>query len=212
MQCLTMPPAKVLLLSAVLALGCRRSVPATSPPADAKPVARYAVNATAPVGPSAMVKIAAFDCEKYDVLPNETPPKGLVAPGAGVRAWKGGGPYGSAWNVEDLRCAARATASCANGKVLFTLRAGQHVLAEKESPLVNGAADFEVVTPAAAWERGYDKPAKTMVALKLPFKTATLRVQAALDCGAPAKASLRDWNYRFVVADDVFVAGFASGE
>ncbi|HET6281946.1 MAG TPA: hypothetical protein VFH73_13310 [Polyangia bacterium] len=196
---------------AALALGCARSVPATPGPADARLAARPAADASAPSGQPALVKIAAFDCEKYEVFPNEAPPKGLIAPGASIRAWKGGGPYGANWNVEELRCVARASTPCVEGKVLFTLRVGQHVVAERETAVSKGAAEFEVVLPSPIWERGYDSPPKAE-ALKLPFKTAGFRVQVALDCEAPTKASLRDWNYRFVVADEAFVAGFASGE
>src|SRR4051794_33073190 len=101
MRCLTMLRAKVLVLSA-LALGCTRSVPSTRLPADATPAAEAKPKADAeetpktdaaanpkadagaspkadgssPSGDPPLVKIVAFDCEKYDVLPNETPPKG----------------------------------------------------------------------------------------------------------------------------------------
>jgi hypothetical protein len=78
-------------------------------------------------------------------------------------------------------------------------------------PVANGAANFESVLAAAVWELGYDSAPKAE-ALKLPYKTATFRAQAALDCDAPMKASPRDWRYPSVIADDMFVAGFASGE
>jgi hypothetical protein len=182
-----------------------------SAPSEARKTAGPAGDASALAEPPALVKVAAFDCDKLNVLPGQVPPRGLVPPGTGIRAWKGGGPHGSNWNVEDLRCVARATTSCTRGKVLFTLRAGQQVLAEKEETVSDGAADFEAVTPAAAWERGHDSPARAKM-LKVPFKTVAFRVQAVLVCEAPTKASLNDWNYRFVAADDAFVAGFASGE
>jgi hypothetical protein len=197
------------LLSTVMALGCGRTAPATSPLVDAAPPS--IPEASVPAGPSALVRIEAFDCEKHEVFPNEPPPKGLIAPAVGLRAWKGGGPYGATWNADALRCTARARTSCDRGKVLFTLRVGQYVVAEKEGTISKGVADVEVVLPAAIWERGYDSAPKAD-ALRLPFKTAGFRAQAALDCDAPTKASLRDWNYRFVVADDAFVAGFANGE
>jgi hypothetical protein len=182
----------VIWTSAVLILGCAHEAASSEPPP--------------------LVKVAAFDCEKYDLLPNETPPKGLIAAGAGIRAWKAGGPSGAGWNVDKLRCAARASTPCTRGKVLFTLRVGANVVAEKEIPVSNGAADLEVVLSPAAWERGYDGPSKSAAALALPFQTAGFRVQAVLDCESPTRASLRDWSYRFVAADDAFVAGFASGE
>ena len=203
-----MRPAKVFGLAAALVLGCARPVPSTSTPADAN----VAADASAPAGEPALVKVAAFDCEKYDLLPGDKPPKGPIAPGAGIRAWRGGGPYGANWNVEELRCATRASTPCTHGKVLFTLRVGPHIVAEREAPVLNGAADFEVVLPLTAWEHSYDSPPKAAAPLKLPYKTVGFRMQAVLDCEAPTKASLRDWNYRFVVADDAFVAGFASGE
>jgi len=219
--CLTMLRAKVSLLSA-LALGCTRPVPSARPPADAKPAAEAKPKSDAEANPRAdtspppgdlpLVKIVAFDCEKYDLLPNETPPKGLIAPGAGIRGWRGGGPFGARWNVEELRCVVRASTPCARGSVSFTFRAGTHVVAERKARVSNGTADVEIVAPSTAWERSYDSPAKAAAPLRLPFKTATFRVQALLDCEAPTKASLRDWNYRYVAADDAFVAGFANGE
>lgn len=210
---LDMLRAKVLLLSAV-ALACARPAPSTCPPGEAKPVAeaKPKADASSPPGDLPLVKIVAFDCEKYDVLPNEAPPKGVIAPGAGIRAWKGGGPFGANWNVEELRCAARASTPCARGSVSFTFRAGTHVVAERDVRVSDGSADVEIVLPSTAWESSYDSPAKAAAPLRLPFKTAAFRVQAVLNCEAPTKASLRDWNYRFVAADDVFVAGFANGE
>src|SRR5204863_2035132 len=99
----------------------------------------------------------------------DPPPSGLVAAGAGIRGWTNGGPSGAAWNVAELRCTARATSSCAKGKLLFTLRAGQQLLQESASPLVNGMADLSVVTPEAIWRRGFDKPGKAKSTFKLPF-------------------------------------------
>src|SRR5437667_3659 len=145
-RCWTMRRAEVFLLSAAVVLGCARSVPSASTPADARPIAdaKPAADASAPSGPPPLIRIAAFDCEKYDLLPNETPPKGLIAPGAGIRAWNGGGPYGANWNVEELRCAVRASTPCTQGKVLFTLRVGPLIVAEREARVSNGAADFEI--------------------------------------------------------------------
>src|SRR4051812_16328471 len=169
MRCLTMLRAEVLLLS-VLALGCTRPVPPTSPPADAKPAAEakpkadaeanQKIDASSPPGDLPLVKIVAFDCEKYNVFPNEAPPKGVIAPGAGIRAWKGGGPFGANWNVEELRCAARASTPCARGSVSFTFRAAAHVIAERNVRLSDGTADVEIMFPSTAWERSYDNPAK----------------------------------------------------
>ena len=45
-----------------------------------------------------------------------------------------------------------------------------------------------------------------------PFQTATFRAAVAIDCRAPAKASIRDSSYVEVVAEDSFTSGFASGE
>jgi hypothetical protein len=210
-----MRPVDLALLSVTVVLGCARPAPSRSTTPDAKPPAaeaRPAADGSTAGGPPPLIEIAAFDCEKYDVPPNQTPPKGLIAPRNAIRAWNAGGPQGANWNVDDLRCAVRASTPCTNGKVLFTFRVGQHIVAEREAPVSNGAADLELVLPSAAWERGYDSPAKAAAPFKLPFKTAGFRVQAALDCEAPMKASLRDWSYRYVATDDAFVAGFASGE
>jgi hypothetical protein len=157
------------------------------------------------------VKVAAFDCAKYEVFPGERPPKGLIASQAGIRAWHGGGPNGANWNVQDLRCAVRATTTCTQGNAMLTLRVGQQTVAERVVVVADGAADFEVVLPEAAWERGYDNPAK-MAALKLPFKTAAFRAQVAVECGAPVEVKPHAWRFSSVASDDMFVAGFASGE
>jgi hypothetical protein len=145
------------------------------------------------------------------VFPGEAPPKGLIAANAGIRGWHGGGPNGANWNVQDLRCAVRATTTCTQGKVMLTLRVGQQTVAEREAPVAGGAVDFDLVVPEAAWERGYDSPPKP-AALKLPFKTAAFRAQVAVNCEAPEKVRPDRWRFSSVAADETFVAGFASGE
>jgi hypothetical protein len=158
------------------------------------------------------VKIAAFDCAKHDVFPGEPPAKGPIPSRTGIRAWNGGGPNGANWNVQDLRCAIRATTTCTQGKVMLTLRVGQHIVAERESPVSNGAAEFELVLPEAIWERGYDSAPNAVPLKQLPFKTAAFRAQATVDCEAPVKANPGSWRFSSIAVEDSFVAGFASGE
>jgi hypothetical protein len=197
---------------AALALGCARPAPATAPAVDARPTARGGPSDAAPApGEPKFVTIESFDCAKHEVFPGEPPPKGLIPAGAGIRAWKAGGPYGANWNVDELRCAVRASTPCTRGKAALTLRVGQQIVAEREVAVTAGAADFETVIPAARWERGYDSAPRTPP-FKLPFRTAVFRAQVAIDCQAPTKASLRDWRYPSVVAEETFVAGFAQGE
>jgi hypothetical protein len=214
MRCWTMRPAKA-LLAAALVFGCAKATPPAPMGPDARPAAIHPTDGTTPPAQApaepVFVKVGAFECEKYDVFPGEAPPKGLIAPGTGIRAWHGGGPNGANWNVHDLRCTVRATTTCTQGRALLTLRVGQQTVAEREAPLFKGTADFELVVPEAVWEKGYDRPPKP-AALKLPFKTAAFRAQVAVDCEAPEKVSPHRWRFPSVAAEDAFLAGFASGE
>jgi hypothetical protein len=94
---------------------------------------------------------------------------------------------------------------------MLTLRVGQQTVAEREAAIANGAAEFDVVLPEAAWERGYDSPAQA-AALRLPFKTAVFRAQVALRCGAPVEVRPHAWRFTSIASEDMFVAGFATGE
>jgi hypothetical protein len=156
------------------------------------------------------VKVEAFDCAKHDLFPGDPPPTGPIAPGSGIRSWHAGGPYGSNWNVGELRCTVRASAACSRGKVALTLRVGQRVVGERDVPIQSGFALFELLVPERAWEDGLDA-ASTGPVGKLPFQTASFRALVVLDCEAPT-ANLREWGYPSVTAEDAFVASFASGE
>jgi len=186
-----------LILPWALVLGCAR-------PGLPKPEA----DAAGPTD-STLVSITAFDCMKHEVFPGEAPPRGPIPAGAGIRAWKGGGPYGASWNVSQLRCFVAAAPRCSRGRVMFTLRVGQQVVAEEAAAISAGRADFEAVLRMGAWQRGLDDPAVS--ADKLPFRTGIFRAQAVLDCDAP-RAGLSDHGYAAVTSETHFVAGFASGE
>jgi hypothetical protein len=196
-------------LGAALLVGCRR--PGTSP-ADAGLTPR-ASDSGVRVSPEepVLVKIEAFDCARHDEFPGEPPASGPISAGAGIRAWRGGGPYGSNWNVDQLRCVVRATAPCTQGRMILVLRVGQRTVAEREAALSRGATRFEVVVPAVEWERGYDSPPGAP-ALALPFRTAAFRAQVVLECEAPTRAGPRDSRYPTITTEETFVAGFASGE
>lgn len=211
------------VLVAALAVGCTRTTSAAPErgPVGARieqvavvaPDARPsgAPDAAPAMGEPVFVKVEAFDCEKFEVFPGEAPSKGPIPAKGGIRAWHGGGPNGANWNVQDLRCTVRATTSCTRGWAMLTLRVGQRTVAERQVAVSKGAAVFDLVVPEAAWEKGYDTPAKA-AALKLPFKTAAFRAQVAVACEAPEQIRPDRWRFPSIAAEDMFVAGFASGE
>ena len=170
---------------------------AAAPPADA---AR-----------SRLLRITSFDCEKHPPLPGQPESHGLVKPELGIRGWRGGGPDGSNWNVDDLRCAASIATTCQNGKVFVTARMGRGVILEREIAL-NGAASIETefVVPDTTWRRHLDDPSRR--GRKWPFKTAIFRLLAEVTCKGPVEATAGEWRFAELSADDSFVAGFASGE
>jgi hypothetical protein len=94
---------------------------------------------------------------------------------------------------------------------MLTLRVGQQTVAERQATMSKGAALFDLVVPEAAWEKGYDASPKA-AALKLPFKTAVFRAQVAVACAAPEQVRPDRWRFPSIAAEDMFVAGFASGE
>jgi hypothetical protein len=118
---------------------------------------------------------------------------------------------GANWNVYDLRCAIRGTTTCTKGKASLVLRVGQRVVVERTATLAGTGLKFDFNVDEKAWEKGMDETGKGPFRGQ-PFRTATFRVAVAIDCQAPAKASLRDSNYGDVVGEDGFTAGFASGE
>jgi hypothetical protein len=118
---------------------------------------------------------------------------------------------GANWNVYDLRWAIRGTTTCTKGKASLVLRVGQRVVVERTATLAGTGLKFDFNVDEKAWEKGMDETGKGPFRGQ-PFRTATFRVAVAIDCQAPAKASLRDSNYGDVVGEDSFTAGFASGE
>jgi len=199
------------LVALVLACGCPRAT-TVRPTVDARqeaptPLHAQATTSSEPV----LVKIGSFDCAKYDVFPGEPPQKGIIRQEDGIRAWHGGGPNGANWNVEDLRCFIRATTPCAEGKVVFAVRVGQQDVAEREVAVSGGVAESEFVLPRATWEKGVDKSLAKAVPAP-PYETATFRGEASIHCKAPMKADPKSSRFTSVVAEDLFVAGFASGE
>jgi len=158
------------------------------------------------------VNISAFDCAKVEQFPGVPAIKGLVPPGAGIRGWDGGGPHGANWNATDLRCTIRATSPCTKGQVGIALRVGRAVIAERQAAFAAaGNIDAEIVVPFESWKRHLDEKPRS-VATSLPVRTAVFRALVVVDCAAPTKASLAEWRYTSVAAEDSFVAGFAWGE
>jgi hypothetical protein len=193
----------------LLSLACSRvtAAPAATPSqGGAAGSARGTANST-----ERLVRVTNFDCEKPRAFPEPSAQKGPIAPGTGIRGWRGGGPMGANWNVYDLRCLIRAETTCTKGKASLVLRVGQRVVAEREATLTGGAIEFDLNVDEKLWHRGTDETGKGPLR-RQPFKTATFRAAVAVDCQAPTKASLRDSNYSDVMAEDSFTAGFASGE
>jgi hypothetical protein len=94
---------------------------------------------------------------------------------------------------------------------MLTLRVGQQTVAERQATMSKGAALFDLVVPEAAWEKGYDASPKA-AAIKLPFKTAAFRAQVTVACAAPEQVRPDRWRFPSIAAEDMFVAGFASGD
>ncbi len=185
--------------------------PLAATPAPVRPQDGGAGSVQSTVAHPKLIRVTDFDCEKPLAFPDRNAPKGPIAPGAGIRGWRGGGPMGANWNVYDLRCVIRAQTSCTSGKVSLVLRVGQHVVAERKTMLSRSTVDFDLTVDERTWQKGLDE-AGTGPLRHQPFQTATFRALVAVDCQAPIKASLRDSNYGDVVAEDSFTSGFASGE
>jgi len=155
-----------------------------------------------------MIEVEAFDCERQQSFPGVPPQSGLVAPGAGIRGWQGGGPEGANWNVDDLRCTIRVKTTCTRGDVDIALRVGRAKVAEKKAAIGGPHVDVEIVVPLKKWKGNFDdqKPARRR------FDTAVFRAFAILSCMAPFDANWKDSDYTDVTDEDMFVAGFAYGE
>jgi hypothetical protein len=197
------------LAALLLGLACSR---VTAAPAPARPQDGGAGTAKGPAAAAPrLVSVTAFDCEKPLAFPDPNAQKGPIAPGAGIRGWRGGGPQGANWNVYDLRCVIRVATTSTKGKASLVLRVGQRVVAEREAKLTGSTVEFELNVDEKAWQKGMDEAGKGPLRGQ-PFKTATFRAAIAANCQSPTKASLRDSNYGDVVTEDSFTAGFASGE
>jgi hypothetical protein len=191
----------------VFAAACSTSSAAPSSP-DA---GRAAPVATAhDAAEQRLVRVTAFDCEKKEEFPGLPAQKGPVTSTSGIRSWHGGGPGGANWNVGDLRCVVRVETSCDHGHVDVILRVGKVVVAERKADVAR-TVDVEVSVALKAWKQNLDDVKKKGVT-DLPYRTAVFRALAAVDCSAPRQANLKLSGYRDVTDEDVFVAGFASGE
>jgi hypothetical protein len=157
-----------------------------------------------------LIHIASFDCEKHETFPGRPAQRGDVTPANGIRYWHGGGPGGSNWNVEDLRCSVRATTSCTRGRVDVILRVGKAIVAERPVDLTGGQVDVEMSLAQKVWRGQVDE--RSEILADTLFQTAAFRSFVALTCTSPFEATYRDSRYLDVTDDDSFVAGFASGE
>jgi hypothetical protein len=157
------------------------------------------------------VHIGSFDCEKIYEAPGI--PRSVGPIDAGISAWRGGGPNGANWNVDDLRCVVSVSTTCSRANIHITIRVGTRRVADKKIDVgVPGTTDVELEVPFDRWRKNLDEPLPSPGAFKMPYRTAVFRASAQVTCSAPLQASAADWKYPSVTADASFVAGFASGE
>ena len=136
--------------------------------------------------------VRAFDCQSTEETKSDL----------FLRAWKGGGPNGAAWNWydEDLRCTITVESDCdGQASVLLAIgretpRVGQLELSKQRTTSVT------LTVPAKHWqaalETGHDTPYETLLLVA--------RVDGRCDI-EDHDVSLLHWS-------DSFVAGFAGGE
>ena len=181
---------------------------------DASAQVRSAAQPDASSDPS-FVTITSFDCEKVFEAPGI--PRSVGPINDGISAWRGGGPNGANWNVDDLRCVVAVSTTCSRAKVLVAIRVGTRLVADKKIDVgvaggVPGRADVELAVAFDRWRKHLDQPLPSPAASQVPYRTAVFRATAQVTCSAPLPASAADWKYPSVTADASFVAGFATGE
>lgn len=194
-----------LVTTAVVAVaGCSREQAAAPQraPAAGKPLpaATDAEAGPAVVPPSggAAESTAALGIDRFDCWKGEEP--------AGLSTWGGGGPSGSAWNVDDLRCEAVVRAPCTKGTVDVELRIGKGLVARRTLPLAGGPTTVAVPVGRADWRKNLDDGKAA------PYRTAVFRVTATMRCQAPAEIAPGLGPRGEYAVDRLFVAGFADGE
>lgn len=143
--------------------------------------------------PTPALGIDRFDCFKGDEP-------------AGLATWGGGGPSGSAWNVDDLRCEAAVRAPCTTGTVDVELRVGKGLVARRTLPLAGGTATVTLPVRRADWRKNLDDGKVAS------YRTAVFRVTATMSCQAPTEIAPGLGPRGEYAVDRVFVAGFADGE
>jgi hypothetical protein len=196
----------------VVIAACSTSRARTASPDDgratAAPIARVPVGNP---GEHRTIRITGFDCEKRESFPRSPAQKGLIAPANGIRSWRGGGPAGANWNVEDLRCLVSASIPCERGRIELVLRVGQSLVADKRIEVTSSSIAIDIPVSSKDWKAHVDEASKRVMA-GVPFQTAIFRALVALDCASPSPLSLKNSGYKTVTDEDSFVAAFASGE
>jgi hypothetical protein len=210
-----MPRVSGLLLLLAFGSGCGSRSGLLEQRAEAKS-APTAVPSTTAIVPGAavehavperLVRITSFDCDKLDELPGVARPSGPVGAATGIRAWHGGGPNGSNWNVGDLRCVIEAATDCRRGKLAAVARVGRSIVGKRQLDVAKaGPFSIEMAVAESGWRRNLEEPAR-----QVPYRTALFRATISVDCKDP-QADLRQSRYPEVGDDATFVAGFASGE
>ena len=154
-----------------------------------------------------MIQISAFDCEKLYEAPGFPRSHGPLQ--SSIAKWRGGGPNGANWNVDDLRCVVDVATTCTKGRISVEIHVGSRRVAQSTVGIVPPSPlSVELDLPREVWHRNLDAPASA----KRPYRTAIFRATAQLARSVPIDVDPAAWDRSTVTADAAFVAGFAAGE
>jgi hypothetical protein len=187
--------AQVLLSLLVSLGGCKAH--RAEPPAQAAPPAQ--APATEDSRGERWVEVADFDCAPL-AEEGDTSFRSM-------RQWASGGPAGATWNAETLTCHGRVSTTCTQGTVLVELLTGSRRAASQRFPAAELPTRVEFTVSRDAWSESLDETFEHDI-----YRTALLRLRASLRCEEPFLAGPGFARHEDVVAEDRFVAGFASGE
>jgi hypothetical protein len=153
------------------------------------------------------VQIVDFDC--FD--PERSAPDLSGASAGRLSRWLGGGPAGSAWNVDTLSCLALVETACEQGVVQGRLQIGQQSVATQRKVVERaGLVRLEYTVQRNMLNRGFD-PSVDQSAAPL-FQTAVFGLRVELACSKPWEIQPGLGPYRERADFRAFVAGFAVGE
>lgn len=153
------------------------------------------------------VKVSDFDCSPTPQGAEEPPGEGGNMPFESMRAWASGGPAGATWNAGALTCRGQVWTSCTQGSIRVELLVGSRRAATQAFPAAEVPPRIEFPVPEETWRSALDDTVQQDF-----YRTAILRLRASLTCEEPFLAGAGTARHSDVVAEDSFVAGFASGE